>query len=90
VDRSVDDRDPFFNAAVSISDGAEIDWKDVGRGAIDEETTAILVQLQVVEQIARVHSAPRASSKVRIESGSKVQGPRSRFWSRFTGAKPNR
>jgi hypothetical protein len=74
VDRSADDRDPFFNAAASISDGAEIDWKDVGRAAIDEETTAILVQLQVVERIARVHSA----------ASSKVHGPGSRFWSRFT------
>jgi hypothetical protein len=59
VDKSADNRDPFFSAAASISDGAEINWKDVGRAAVDEETTAILVQLQVVEQIARVHSTAR-------------------------------
>ena len=82
MDRSVDDRDPFFKAAVSISDGAEIDWKDVGRAAIDEQTTSILVQLQVVERIARVHSAPRASSKVQVRG--------SRFWSRSTGARSKR
>ena len=80
MDRSADDRDPLFNAAASISDGADIDWKDVGRAAVDEETTAILVQLQVVEQIARVHSEPH----------SRVQVPRSGFWSRFTGARPKR
>ena len=86
MDRSADDRDPFFNAAASISDGAAIDWKDVGRAAVDEETTAILVQLQVVERIAHVHS----SSKDRIEPAAKVQGPASGFWSRFIGTRPKR
>jgi hypothetical protein len=78
VDRSTDNRDPLFNAAASISDGAEIDWKDVGRAAVDDETTAIFVQLQVVERIARIHSS------------SEVQVPGSKFWSRFTGARPKR
>lgn len=78
MDRSADEGNPFLKAAASISDGAEIDWKDVGRAAVDEETTAILVQLQVVEQIARVHGS------------SRVEVPRSRFWSRFTGARPKR
>ena len=64
--KPADDRDPLFTAAASISDGAEIDWQDVGRAAVDEETTAILVQLQVVERIARVHSAPRARSRVQV------------------------
>jgi hypothetical protein len=80
VDRSTDNRDPLFNAAASISDGAEIDWKDVGRAAVDEETTAIFVQLQVVERIARVHNS------------SRVQVPRagfcSRFMSRIRGREP--
>jgi hypothetical protein len=71
VDRSPETGDPFFTAAASISDGADVDWKDVGRAAVDDETTAILVQLQVVERIARVHSSPR------------VQVPRSGFCSKF-------
>jgi hypothetical protein len=75
VGKSADDRDPLFTTAASISDGAEIDWQDVGRAAVDEETTAILVQLQVVERIARVHSAPGSRSRVRV--------PRSGFCSRF-------
>ena len=80
MDKTADDPDPLFNTAAAISDGTEIDWKDVGRAAVDDETTAILVQLQVVEQIARVHSGSR----------SQVQVPGSRFWSRFTGARPKR
>ena len=72
--KTADDPDPLFNTAAAISDGTEIDWKDVERAAVDDETTAILVQLQVVEQIARVHSA----------GSSKVHGPGSWFWSRFT------
>ena len=82
MDKTANDPDPLFNTAAAISDGTEIDWKDVGRAAVDDETTAILVQLQVVEQIARVHSTRT--------TGSTVQVPRSGFWSRFTGAKPKR
>jgi len=80
VDKTADDPDPLFNTAAAISDGTEIDWKDVERAAVDDETTAILVQLQVVEQIARVHST----------RSSKVPVPGSRLWSRFTGARPKR
>ncbi len=50
-----DDRDPLLRVAASISDGNEIDWTDVGREAADDETTAVVMQLQVVEQIARLH-----------------------------------
>jgi hypothetical protein len=78
VDKTADDPDPLFNTAAAISDGTEIDWKDVGRAAVDDETTAILVQLQVVEQIARVHST----------RSSQVQVSRSWFWSRFTVRRP--
>ena len=80
MDKTAHDPDPLFNTAAAISDGTEIDWKDVERAAVDDETTAILVQLQVVEQIARVHST----------RSSKVQVPGSGFWSRFTGAWPKR
>jgi hypothetical protein len=82
VDKSSDDRDPLFNAAASISDGTEIDWQDIGRAAVDEETTAILVQLQVVEQIARVHTQPGSRAQV---PGSRFG---SRFWSRVRGREP--
>ena len=92
MDKPADDRDPFLKAAASISDGAEIDWKDVGRAAVDDETTAILVQLQVVERIARLHNPPRAGSTVRIEPGSRVPVPgswfRSGFISRVRSRKP--
>ena len=50
-----DDRDPLLSVAASISDGNEIDWTDVGREAVDDETTAVVMQLQIVEQIARLH-----------------------------------
>jgi hypothetical protein len=82
VDRSADDRDPFFNAAASISDGADIDWTDVERAAVDDETTAIVVQLQVVEQIARVHSGSCCGGQVRGSTfGSK-------FWFKVRGRGP--
>ena len=50
-----DDRDPLLTVAASISDGNEIDWTDVGREVADDETTAVVMQLRVVEQIARLH-----------------------------------
>ena len=66
MDRIADDRSRLLDLASSISDGTDIDWKDIGAEAVDEETTAVVTQLQVVEQIARLHGASRGWDSLQI------------------------
>ncbi|HEY6359776.1 MAG TPA: serine/threonine-protein kinase [Vicinamibacterales bacterium] len=64
--RIADDRTRLLDLASSISDGTDIDWKDVGAAVVDEETTGVMTQLQVVEQIARLHGASRGWDSLQI------------------------
>jgi hypothetical protein len=57
--------DPLLDAAASISDGTEVNWTAVGtETASDDETTAIVQQLQIVERIARLHGNMRGRASL--------------------------
>jgi hypothetical protein len=58
VERPADDRDPLLGVASSISDGTDVDWQNL-RHEVDDETTKVLMQLAIVERIARVHAETR-------------------------------
>lgn len=80
--RIADDRSRLLDLASSISDGTEIDWRDIGAKAGDDETTAVVMQLQVVERIARLHGASHGWDSLQIRD-TVGRGPNSIVYRSF-------
>ena len=76
--KPADNRDPLLGVASSISDHTEVDWKDVEREVTDEETTAVVMQLQIVERIARLHAGGAGSPLLARDAAGGSTPPPSR------------